>query len=83
MPSGESPDPLCRVAQQVADCLASDGYAFVEDDELDRLAAALTSFLVNAGIPTNVSAGHGMRTSLPGACPDWPVRWASAAWAKG
>jgi hypothetical protein len=79
-------DPMCRIAQQVADCFSGDGYAFVEDDQVEALAVALASFLVDAGIPVNVPAGsgaQGMRTSMPGVCPSWPARWASAAWARG
>ncbi|BFU44096.1 hypothetical protein [Krasilnikovia sp. MM14-A1004] len=43
--------PLRRIAEQVADCLAESGHAFVEDDKIDGLAAVLGSFLVVAGIP--------------------------------
>jgi hypothetical protein len=43
-------DPLRRAAGQVADCLAGSGYAFIEDDKLEALAATLRSFLLRAGI---------------------------------
>jgi hypothetical protein len=46
-------DPLWRVADRVADCLSEHGYAFVEDDKLEALAAVLRSFLTAAGIPVN------------------------------
>ena len=44
-------DPLLRIAEQVADCFSEQGYAFVEDDKLEGLAAVLRSFLMVAGIP--------------------------------
>jgi hypothetical protein len=44
-------DVLRHIAEQVADCFADSGYAFVEEDKIDRLAAALRSFLVAANIP--------------------------------
>jgi len=44
-------DPLWRIAEQVADCFAERGYAFVEDDKLGTLVAVLRSFLTVAGIP--------------------------------
>ena len=56
MPSGHSYDPILRIAQQVADCFSENGYAFVEDDKLEALATALTSFLKDAGIPVNIVA---------------------------
>ncbi|MCO8274414.1 hypothetical protein M1L60_27825 [Actinoplanes sp. TRM 88003] len=87
MPSSANADPMRRIAQQVADCFAGNGYAFVEDDQLDVLAAALSSFLVNARIAINVpvsastaNSDQGMRTSSSGT---FPARWVSAAWAKG
>ena len=56
MPSVQSCDPMLRITQHVADCFSEDGYAFVEDDMLEALAAALKSFLANAGIPVNTPA---------------------------
>ena len=56
MPSAQSHDPMQRITRQVADCFSEDGYAFVEDDKLEALAAALTSFLTDARIPVNASA---------------------------
>jgi hypothetical protein len=46
-------DPLHRIAEQVADCFAGSGYAFVEQDKIDGLAVVLNSFLTVAGIPVN------------------------------
>lgn len=46
-------DPLRLIAGQVADCFANSGYAFVEEDKIDGLAATLGSFLTAAGIPVN------------------------------
>lgn len=46
-------DSLHRIAEQVADCFADSGYAFVEQDKIDGLAAALNSFLNAADIPVN------------------------------
>lgn len=53
MPSVQRHNPMQRITQQVADCFSANGYAFVEDDKLEALAAALTSFLADAGIPVN------------------------------
>ena len=47
-------DPLHRLAEQVADCFADSGYAFVEQDEIDGLAVMLNSFLTVASIPVNL-----------------------------
>ena len=41
---------LRRVAEQVADALSADGYAFVEDDKIEALAMTLRQFLAAAGI---------------------------------
>jgi hypothetical protein len=46
-------DRLHRIAEQVADCFADSGYAFVEQDKIDGLADMLNSFLTVAGIPVN------------------------------
>ena len=46
-------DPLHRIAEQVADCFADSGYAFVEQDKIDGLAAVLNSFLTVAQISVN------------------------------
>ncbi len=46
-------DPLMRIAEQVADCFSESGYAFVEDDMVETLAAVLHTFLTVVGIPVN------------------------------
>jgi hypothetical protein len=53
-------DALLHIAEQVADCFAGAGagYAFVEEDQIEGLAATLASFLAVAGIRVN-SAGTG------------------------
>jgi len=43
-------DPLWPVAERVADCFSEHGYAFVEDDKLEALAAALRFFLTATGM---------------------------------
>ncbi|WP_030442900.1 hypothetical protein [Actinoplanes subtropicus] len=53
MSSDQNFDPMRRITQQVADCFSASGYAFVEDDKLEALAAVLTSFLADAEIPVN------------------------------
>ena len=55
MPRAHGSEPIQRIAQQVADCFSESGYAFVEDDQLGILAAALTSFLIAANIPINTN----------------------------
>lgn len=50
----KSRDPLRQIAEQVADCLADSGYAFVEDDKIEGLAALIEAFLTTAGIPTHL-----------------------------
>lgn len=50
-------NPLHRIAEQVADCFAGSGYAFVEQDKIDGLALTLNSFLTVAGIPVNPQKG--------------------------
>lgn len=50
-------DPLYRIAAQVADCLSDRGYAFVEDDKVETLAAVLRTFLTVTGIPVNMEGG--------------------------
>jgi len=52
-------DPLWRVAERVADCLSERGYAFVEDDKLESLAAALRSFLTATGVPVSAVDARG------------------------
>jgi hypothetical protein len=52
-------DPLWHVAERVADCIAERGYAFVEDDKVGALAAALRSFLMAAGVPVNAGEIEG------------------------
>jgi hypothetical protein len=51
--SSQDCDPLRRIAGQVAYCFAERGYAFIEDDKIEGLAALLGSFLTVAGIPVN------------------------------
>jgi len=51
--SADDRDALWHIADQVADCFADSGYAFVEEDKIDGLAATLGSFLTVAGIPVN------------------------------
>jgi hypothetical protein len=55
-------DPLTRIAEQVADSISACGYAFVEDDKIDGLAAVLRSFLTVAGIPVNTASGDALAT---------------------
>ncbi|MFI1996788.1 hypothetical protein [Actinoplanes sp. NPDC020271] len=43
-----------NVTVGVAACIADYGLAFIEDDKLDALSAALLVFLNTAGIPTHV-----------------------------
>ncbi|MEV4344594.1 hypothetical protein AB0J83_08975 [Actinoplanes sp. NPDC049596] len=57
MPSEQDVEPMQRIARQVADCVAESGYAFVEDDKLEALSAALTAFLSEADIPTSADCG--------------------------
>jgi hypothetical protein len=49
-------DPLMQIAGQVADCFSKSGYAFVEDDKVETLAAVLGAFLAATGIPVNNDA---------------------------
>ena len=49
-------DPLMRIAEHVADCFSGSGYAFVEADKVETLAAVLHTFLTVAGIPVNTAA---------------------------
>ena len=51
--SADDRDVLRHIAEQVADCFADSGYAFVEEDKVEGLAAMLGSFLTLAGIPIN------------------------------
>jgi hypothetical protein len=46
-------DPLLPIAELVADRIGENGYAFVEDDQLDDLVVILHSFLTTAGVPIN------------------------------
>lgn len=67
-------DPLRRIAEQVADCFAECGYAFVEDDKIDGLAAVLRSFLTAAAIPINVdTTGSLPTTGDPRSSSTWPA----------
>jgi hypothetical protein len=58
-------DPLRHVAGRVADCMAECGYAFVEDDQLDGLAAVLRSFLMVAGVPINATEAESGSVPTP------------------
>jgi len=51
--SVKSHDRIHQIAEQVANCFAESGYAFIEDDKIEGLAALLGSFLTVAGIPIN------------------------------
>lgn len=55
--STQNGDPLRRIAEHVADRLSECGYAFVEDDKIEGLAAVLRSFLTVAGISVNTVKG--------------------------
>jgi hypothetical protein len=46
-------DPLLPIAELVADRIGENGYAFVEDDQLDEMVVVLRSFLTTAGVPIN------------------------------
>jgi hypothetical protein len=43
-------DPIVQIADSVADLMAVNGYAFVEEELREELAIALQSFLDSAGI---------------------------------
>lgn len=58
-------DPLLHGARRVADTLAGCGYAFIEDDQLDGLAAVLRSFLTVARIPVNSTEADTGRVPTP------------------
>ena len=58
-------DPVLRGACRVADTLAGCGYAFIEDDQLRGLAAALRSFLAAARIPVNSTEADTGRLPTP------------------
>ncbi|WP_328467263.1 hypothetical protein OHA21_48530 [Actinoplanes sp. NBC_00393] len=45
-------------AELVADRLAETGYAFVEDDQIERLTATLRTFVTAAGIAVNGAANE-------------------------
>jgi len=55
MTSTDGHGTLRHIADQVADCFADSGYAFVEEDKIDGLMATLGSFLTVAGIPVSPS----------------------------
>jgi len=44
---------VLHMAMRIADCLAAQEYAFVEDDKVPPLAEALQLFLTRNGIPIN------------------------------
>ena len=56
-------DPVRLVAEQVADGLWQGGYAFLEDHNLEPLAATLRAFLATAGIPINVPGADNSSTT--------------------
>ena len=64
--STDDHDALRRIAERVADCIADTGYAFVEDDKVEGLAATLGSFLTVAGIPVHPrqASGHEDRAAV-------------------
>jgi hypothetical protein len=49
-------DPIVEIAERVTYCFSQSGYAFIEDDKVDALAVALTSFLQTEGIPVHSEA---------------------------
>jgi hypothetical protein len=53
LPKTGDDGPLRLIAEQVADYFTYSGFAFVEEDKIDGLAATLGSFLTVAGIPLN------------------------------
>ena len=59
-------DPIRAIADKVADMITYSGYACVEEEHLNGLAAALRLFLSSAGIAVNPElavADLGERTS--------------------
>jgi hypothetical protein len=69
----QNSDPLWRAAERAADCISEHGYAFVEDDKLEALAAVLRSFLTATGIPVKAEEAPGVAPAAIGspsiACP--------------
>lgn len=61
-------DPLRRIAGLVADCFMETGYAFIEDDKIDGLAATLKSFLTVAEIPVHTADAGEAGTAVAGRC---------------
>lgn len=59
-------ETLRHIAEQVADCFSACGYAFVEDDKLEALAATLQSFLAVVGIPVNAANPAGAAPTAVG-----------------
>ena len=57
-------DPLWHVAERAADALSERGYAFVEDDKLGALVAALRSFLTASGLPVNAGENPGVAPTV-------------------
>lgn len=58
MPVPGDNDVLRLTAELVADRLAETGYAFVEDDQIERLTATLRTFVTAAGIAVNGAANE-------------------------
>ena len=54
-------DPIWLIAERVADSISDTGYAFIEDDKIDGLAATLQSFLLVARIPVHAADANAAR----------------------
>ena len=54
-------EPILAIAEKVADMITYSGYAYVEEDHLNGLAAALQAFLNSAGIPVNPEPAVALR----------------------
>ncbi|MEU4693729.1 hypothetical protein [Actinoplanes sp. NPDC023714] len=61
-------DPIDEIAEKVADLFAARGYAFVEEDHLEALAAVLSAFLLTAGIAVHETR-PGAELTGPAAAP--------------
>ena len=58
-------DPIMQIAEKVTYCFSESGYAFIEDDQVEALADALTRFLQTARIPTRSGLVVEGRTGRP------------------
>jgi hypothetical protein len=56
-------DPIMEIAERVTYCFSESGYAFIEDEQVEALADALTSFLETAGIPIQAQIAVEGRTA--------------------